>query len=425
MRDQWSSPEQLRTLQNNRLRKLLLDAVAAPYYRGLLQGSELRTGDPQAVLKSLPILDRAAFMSRPPEAYATRPLAGMFKMSTSGSSGTPLAVYRTAIDEAEFSATWFRVYRAHGCGPFSSEVNIGRNVASAKRGPMRLMREIGVLPPLRIVSSFIPLEEMAQIVATVRPDVLNGYALAIQQLAERQLDEPFLSEPLKMVICAAMEVSPYCMQVAARAFGAPVVNVYVANDGGVLGWSCPADNTVLHTNDDVVLLEVLDERGRELPAGEPGEIVITPLHIRGMPLLRYNLGDIAARVAGPCGCGRSLGLMTPVQGRSSHALRTVSGKQITSAYVAPAITMANAESWVSRYQIRERAVGDLLVSIIARRQPTESESERLKKTYEALLGDEFKIALTLVAELPLAPSGKFQTLVPLANESTTVGGSVS
>jgi phenylacetate-coenzyme A ligase PaaK-like adenylate-forming protein len=49
----------------------------------------------------------------------------MFEMTTSGSSGVPVGFYRSAQDEAELSATWFRVYQAYGCSPFSSEVNIG------------------------------------------------------------------------------------------------------------------------------------------------------------------------------------------------------------------------------------------------------------------------------------------------------------
>ena len=148
MRDQWLSPDELRALQAGRLRKLFKDAAAAPYYRELLNGSRPESDDPHALLKSLPILDRTALMNRPAESYATQPLGRMFKMTTSGSSGTPLSVYRAPTDEAELSATWYRVYRAYGCGAFNSEVNIGRNVASSKRGPMRLMRDAGLLPSM-------------------------------------------------------------------------------------------------------------------------------------------------------------------------------------------------------------------------------------------------------------------------------------
>lgn len=416
IRDQWLSAGSLRQLQAERLRQLLVQAGRAPNYAAHLGSiSDLR--DPFAALARLPVLDRPALMSKPPEDYSIRPLEQMFKMTTSGSSGTPLAVYRTAADEAEFSATWFRVYRAYGCGPFSSEVNIGRNVASMKRGPMRLLREWGILPDLKLVSSFTPVEELARMVAEAQPDVLNGYALSIQMLAERQLHARFLDKAPKVVICAAMEVTAHCLEVAARAFGAPAVNVYVTNDAGVLGWSCPADQGVLHTNDDVVYMEFLDDKGRPVPDGEVGEIVVTPLQLRGMPLLRYRLGDLAARVPGTCKCGRSLGLMTPVQGRSTHVLPTPAGGRVTAAYLATGIVRADAESWVARYQIRERALGHIEVGVVARREPAASEVMRLRDEYVRLLGGVFVVEISLETDIPLAPNGKFQFVIPLSRNA--------
>jgi len=414
MHDQWLSEPALGALREKRLGRLLENAARAPYYKALL-GTPRDLRDPFALLATLPILDRPKLMSQPPEDYAVQALGDMFKMTTSGSSGTPLAVYRSAADEAEFSATWYRVYRAYGCGPFSSEVNIGRNVAATKRGPMRLLRQLGLLPELKIVSSFMPVEQLAQVVADVRPDVLNGYALSIQMLAERQLDAHYLDTAPKMVICAAMEVTEHCLGMAARAFGAPAVNVYVTNDAGVLGWSCPSDRRILHTNDDVVHMEFLDDQGRPVPDGQPGEVVVTPLQLRGMPLLRYRLGDLAARIPGRCACGRTLGLMTPVQGRSTHVLRTPSGGRITAAFLASGIVRAGAESWVARYQIRERALGEIEVGVVARRQPTAGELQLLRDRYAELLYGEFTVSVRLEDDIPLAPNGKFQFVIPLAN----------
>jgi phenylacetate-CoA ligase len=39
--------------------------------------------------------------------------------------------------------------------------------------------------------------------------------------------------------------------------------------------------------------------------GEPGEIVITPLEKRHMPLIRLRLGDLGRRLASRCPCGRT------------------------------------------------------------------------------------------------------------------------
>jgi phenylacetate-CoA ligase len=363
------------------------------------------------------MLDRETLMAWPPDAFATRPLERMFKMTTSGSSGTPLRVYRSAVDEAALSATWFRVYQAYGCSPFNSELNIGRNTPSTKRGPMRLLRKAGFLPQSITVSSLAPVEEMAALAARLEPDIIGGYAAAVQSLAEYACEKPFLRRPPKLAICSAMEVSQLCLDVIAQGFQSPVANVYVTNDAGVLAWSCPEDSSVLHTNDDVVMFEFVDERGQTVPDGQQGELVITPLHIHGMPLLRYRIGDVAARVPGRCHCGRGLGRMTKVAGRSSHIVRSPTGKILMSTHVGLAFGRVGAETWVARYQAREQELGRLQVRIVARRAPTETERHALLASFAAVLEGEFQVELEIVDDLPLAPNGKFQYLVPRSSQA--------
>src|SRR4030095_4979500 len=47
-----------------------------------------------------------------------------------------------------------------------------------------------------------------------------------------------------------------------------------------------------HHHPDLMIFEVVDEKGNSLPAGSYGELVISTLGVEGMPLLRYNTGDI-------------------------------------------------------------------------------------------------------------------------------------
>jgi phenylacetate-CoA ligase len=417
-RDQWRAPEAIVGLQRKRLARLLRSAELAPYYQHLLQDRlDPGSGDPFEILRALPILDRAKLMALPPESLSTRPLDSMFKMTTSGSSGTPMRFYRSSLDEAELSATWFRVYRAYGVSPFISELNIGRNTPSAKRGPIRLLREAGILPQSANISSLAPIEEMAALAARLNPGVIGGYAAAVQALAEHAHETQFLRRAPKLAMCGAMEVSSLCLDLVARGFRSPVANVYVTNDAGVLAWSCPADRDVLHTNDDVAIFEFVDAHGKAVPEGQQGELVITPLHIHGMPLLRYRIGDLAARVAGRCRCGRGLGRMTRVLGRSSHTVRSPTGKILMSTHVGLAFGRIGAEAWVARYQAREMEVGRLMISIVTRRPPTEAELRALLASFTEVLEGEFQVELEIVDDLPLAPNGKFQYLVPRSSQA--------
>jgi phenylacetate-CoA ligase len=76
-----------------------------------------------------------------------------------------------------------------------------------------------------------------------------------------------------------------------------------------------------HEQPDLVLLEVLNEHGDALKAGEYGEVVITTLGVEGMPLLRYRTGDICAYYDTVCSCGRKSRRLSPVIGRRQQMIK--------------------------------------------------------------------------------------------------------
>jgi phenylacetate-CoA ligase len=210
-----------------------------------------------------------------------------------------------------------------------------------------------------------------------------------------------------------MEVTDRCLEVAERAFRAPAVDVYVTNEFGVIAWSCPRHRDVLHLNDDALVVEVLGPDGRAAPAGTVGELVITSLELNAMPLIRYRMGDMAARLAGACECGRGLGLMTRVQGRTAHVIRRPDGAPITTPFITSLFGRVDAHDWVRRYQVREEAGRRLRFLISPRRPPTEAQHAALIRSVHTGIGKDFGVTFDFVDEIPAAPSGKLQYLVPL------------
>ena len=79
---------------------------------------------------------------------------------------------------------------------------------------------------------------------------------------------------------------------------------YSTSETGPLGYQCRHQTgAVHHLHEDAVVLEVIDEAGRPVPPGTPGELVVTPLTTSGMALFRYRLGDRGQLLTEACGCG--------------------------------------------------------------------------------------------------------------------------
>jgi phenylacetate-CoA ligase len=99
------------------------------------------------------------------------------------------------------------------------------------------------------------------------------------------------------------------MRRIAGLWGVRVVNAYGSTETNSLALPCPAGH--LHLTEDRHLFEVVDpEAGTPLPDGTRGELIVTSLLSRGMPLIRYRTGDLVAIGPRPCRCGQATRVIT-------------------------------------------------------------------------------------------------------------------
>jgi phenylacetate-coenzyme A ligase PaaK-like adenylate-forming protein len=74
-----------------------------------------------------------------------------------------------------------------------------------------------------------------------------------------------------------------------------------------------------HLREADLFMEIVDPTtGRVLPDGVSGEVVVTTLTRRAMPLIRYRTGDQARLLPDYCPCGSTLRRLGKVQGRLTN-----------------------------------------------------------------------------------------------------------
>lgn len=85
---------------------------------------------------------------------------------------------------------------------------------------------------------------------------------------------------------------------------AKVFDQYGASEGNApAGGECSEQNG-LHFTEDVLIPEILNEKGEQVAPGERGELVISNILSKAMPLLRFKTGDVVTYDEEPCPCGR-------------------------------------------------------------------------------------------------------------------------
>ncbi|PIQ88047.1 MAG: CoF synthetase, partial [Candidatus Omnitrophica bacterium CG11_big_fil_rev_8_21_14_0_20_43_6] len=110
-----------------------------------------------------------------------------------------------------------------------------------------------------------------------------------------------------------------------------------------------------HLHPDLAVVEIIDERGRPLPYGQIGEIVVTPLRIEAMPLIRFKTGDISFLIDAPCSCGRKSLRLGPILGRKKQMMKV----QGTTFYPQAIYTCLEQIEGVSEYYVSVSSAGAL------------------------------------------------------------------
>ena len=120
----------------------------------------------------------------------------------------------------------------------------------------------------------------------------------------------------------------------------------------------------LHIFEDHFLAEIVDpESGDPVPDGREGELVLTTLSKRAMPMIRYRTRDVTAVIPAPCTCGRTLRRVRRIARRCDDML-IVRGVNVYPSQVESAIL--KVERSLPHYQIvlrRERGLDEIEVQI--------------------------------------------------------------
>lgn len=417
-REQWLSPARLKELRGSRLRRLARAAAKTPYYGRLFRDAGLEPEHlDERELVRLPVLEKTTLHAAEENGLLAEPEGRLFSVMTSGSTGLPVRVFRSTRDQAQVSALWARVLHAYGHGVRDSQVNISSGRAVAGKGPVALLRRLGVLPEIRHVSSFEPIDRQIDILRERRPHTFSSYAVSLEMIADTLLERGIRDIRPKVVFSSAMSLTDRGKTTAEQAFGVAPLDVYVTSELGTLGWECPVQRGVLHLNDDMQIVEILDDRNLPVPEGETGHVVVTQLCCLAQPLLRYRLGDLAARIAGPCECGRGLARLSAVQGRSRHVIRTPDGRLLYGIILSRVIGPFHE---VRRWQLRQTAPDALRLLVVPSLTWRPEAAAEIARQLGDKLGSALRFEVVPVDDIPLAPTGKFQTVVPLADQAAPI-----
>jgi phenylacetate-CoA ligase len=260
--------------------------------------------------------------------------------------------------------------------------------------------------PRHYISSLTPFEEVADRLDEIRPTFLSSFGSYADHFL-RFLEESGRTTSLPRVwIYTGDMVTPIGRQLA-RERSCTLYSSYQATEVGRVGFQCER-LTGLHLNVDLCVVRLVDDEGRDVPPGEPGEVVASGLRNRALVLLNYRLDDRAVMATDPCPCGRSLPMLETLEGRTSEMLLLADGRTISS--LALESLLRRELRATRRVQVAQSAPGEFRLRIVPfARADRDALRAGLMRRAGAFLDAASRLEVEFVDEIGLTAAGKFRS----------------
>lgn len=285
--------------------------------------------------------------------------------ASSGTTGKPIVVGYTAEDLAVWESTVRRallmygvrrgdiVQVSYGYGLFTGGLgahggaqSLGCTVVPASGGnterQVMLLKDFGVTAMACTPSYFIHVIEQAQ---------------------KMGIDMHTL--PLRFGIFGAEPWSEQMRKFIQENTNVEAFDIYGLSEiaGPGVGGECPAHDGI-HIFEDHYYPEIVDpETGEPLPDGQEGELVLTTLSKRAMPILRYRTHDITKIISESCACGRTIRRIARI-GRRSDDMFIIRGVNVFPSQIE--VALMNMPEVSPNYRIiltREKELDNVLVEV--------------------------------------------------------------
>ncbi len=331
-------PQMLRELVDRRLTRLVEHAcTSVPYYREAIDPRDFRG---RTDLGRLPLLCRAQLQAQPVDFVADGSDARQcVRVHTSGSTGQPIKLVREAVAAQYLDVVVRRLVRDLGAyvSFFPGRVALIQIIdtdapKSEWRPHLRMSRSMRF--DLSSTAWDEPADPLAFLAAQSR-FVLSGSPSTLLRLiahAEQHDGEMRMRIRPGLIVSAGAPLLVAQRKRFEAFFGCRVADVYNCTEVGPVAVQCSHGS--MHVDATSMIVECLQPDGSAAEDGEPGELVLTSLHNRVFPLIRYRIGDSGLLSSEPCGCRSAFPRLGLTISRGSTVFRRADGTSIVPAFLS-------------------------------------------------------------------------------------------
>ena len=326
------SVEEIRELQERRMREAVERAYQVPFYRSKWDEAGIEPGDIKTIddLRKAPMYTvediRQSVDANPPFGdYVGRDvLAGEIPWrihSSGGTAGEPRPTFYTPWDREVGNILRARSYYWHGFKPGDVVMNtlLYSTHNAAYSAHEALWQWLGCIPVTTSAGVVTRTTRALEIAQKWQVNALVGfpeYLLHMSQVAKDMGLEVGKDLKLNLVECFGKS------DLVREAWGVPAYDTYGMHEVQAISSECPYAGGH-HIWEDAFIVEIVDPETYEpVEPGEVGTMIVTALYKENYPIVRYDIKDVTRLwPQGQCDCGSWMQKIDPIHGRSDFMVK--------------------------------------------------------------------------------------------------------
>ncbi len=318
--------EQMRALQSQRLREIVkLSYAKVPLYRTRMDELGVGPEDIETIadIAKLPFMQKTDLRDTYPDGLFAVEMKDIVRLhASSGTTGKPIVVAYTEEDLKVWDSSIIRCLKMYGVKSSDVVQNCyGYGLFTGGLGIHSGAQALGcTVIPASGGNSERQLMLMRDLKTTVIASTPSYFMHLIEEGKARGID--FKKMPLRIGVFGGEPSSETMRRFIAENTNVVPFDIYGLSEivGPGVGGECRC-KCGMHILEDNFYPEIVDpDTGEVLPDGEEGELVLSTLTKRAMPILRYRTHDIASIIPEPCECGRTIRRISRISKRSDDML---------------------------------------------------------------------------------------------------------
>lgn len=242
-----------------------------------------------------------------------------------------------------------------------------------------------------------------EIINSYKPKLIRGYAGALYELCRFAQEKDMNIYSPNVISSAAETLTDEMRNKIENVFHTKVFDFYGSRETASIAGECKSG--LMHIFSFNHYVEILDDKNKPVNKGELGRVIVTSLHNYSMPLIRYELGDMAILGNDKCNCGNFLPTLEKITGRVVDHLVKKDGTLVPAEFFIYLFVILYNELF-KKFQIIQKDYDKIKIFAIVKKKITDYEKKEIEDKIKLVMGNYCIVDWEFVEEIPKTKSGK-------------------